>query len=120
MVDTATPTLPSRDLSHTVDFYERLGFVQTFRDDGWLILVRGGVQLEFFPNPDLDPARSSFGCCLRLDDVDAFHRACTEAGVQDCTVGFPRVHPPAREASGLRIGALLDPDGNLLRLVENA
>ncbi|GAA3525205.1 bleomycin resistance protein [Aeromicrobium flavum] len=120
MADLATPNLPSRDFSHTADFYARLGFTPSYRDDGWMILVRGDLQLEFFPDPDLDPARSSFGSCLRLDDVDAFHRVCVEAGVQDCTTGFPRLHPPVREASGLRIGALLDPDGNLLRLVENA
>ena len=36
-----------------------------------MILQRGGLQLEFFPYPDLDPATSSFGCCLRLDDLDA-------------------------------------------------
>jgi catechol 2,3-dioxygenase-like lactoylglutathione lyase family enzyme len=119
MVDTATPNLPSRDLDHTAAFYGRLGFTQSYRDDGWMILTRGGVQLEFFPDPDLDPARSSIGCCLRLDDVDAFHRACLKAGVLDSTTGFPRLHPPVREASGLRIGALIDPDGSLLRLVQN-
>ena len=29
------------------------------------------LQLEFFPYPDLDPATSLFGCCSRLDDLDA-------------------------------------------------
>jgi len=29
------------------------------------------------------------------------------------------VHLPQLEASGLRIGALLDPDANLLRLIAN-
>jgi hypothetical protein len=34
-------------------------------------------------------------------------------------LGWPRLHPPEVEASGLRIGALIDADGNLLRLVQN-
>jgi catechol 2,3-dioxygenase-like lactoylglutathione lyase family enzyme len=119
MTDRATPNLPSRDLAATAAFYGRLGFSERFRDDGWLILDRGGMTLEFFPYPDLDPAISSFGCCLRLDDVDAFHRTCLDAGLPETTRGFPRVHAPRPESSGLRIGALVDPDGTLLRLVGN-
>ena len=119
MVDRATPNLPSRDFAVTSDFYARLGFVEEFRDDGWMILTRGSVTLEFFPYSDLDPAASSFGSCLRLDDVDAFFQACVDAGVTQTTRGWPRLHAPRVEASGLRIGALLDPDASLLRLIAN-
>jgi len=119
MADRATPNLPARDFASTSAFYAQLGFTQDYRDDGWMILRRGGVSLEFFPFPDLDPFTSSFGCCLRLDDVDDFYAVCCAAGVAERTQGFPRVHPPRRESSGLRIGALLDPDGSLLRLVQN-
>lgn len=119
MPDRATPNLPSRDLEETARFYARLGFAQAFRDDGWMVLVRGALTLEFFPWPDLAPAANPCSCCLRLDDVDAFARVCRDAGVPEATTGFPRLHPPRREPSGLRIGALLDPEGSLLRLVEN-
>lgn len=120
MADRATPNLPARNLADTAAFYARLGFAETYRADGWMILARGDVVLEFFPYPDLDPATSSFGCCLRLDDVDAFHALCLQAGLPEQTTGWPRVHAPTAEASGLRIGALLDPDGSLLRLVQNS
>lgn len=119
MADTATPNLPSRDFATTSAFYARLGFTQTYRDEGWMILTRDGLMLEFFPFPDLDPAESSFGSCLRLDDVDAFYRVCLDAGLPESATGFPRLHPPRLEQSGLRIGALIDPDGTLLRLVGN-
>ncbi len=119
MADNATPNLPSRDFSATVDFYARLGFVEEYRDEGWLILTRGTLKVEFFPFPQLNPRESSFGCCLRLDDVDAFVRECLGAGIPQTSHGFPRVHAPQPVAAGLRIGALLDPDGTLLRLVEN-
>ncbi len=119
MPDSASPTLPSRDLAATSAFYDRLGFSEVFRDEGWMVLSRGEVMLEFFPCPGLDPAKSSFGCCLRLDDVDAFYRFCLDAGLPESTRGFPRLHPPRQEESGLRIGALIDPEGNLLRLIEN-
>ena len=120
MVNRATPNLPSRDLAATCAFYTRLGFVQEYRDAGWLILTRDGVTLEFFPFADLDPATSSFGCCLRLDDVDAFFESCKAAGVPVTTRGWPRLHPPGLEESGLRIGALIDVDGTLLRLIANS
>ena len=54
-----------------------------------------------------------------MDEVDAFHAECLTAGVPETTVGWPRVHRPRLEPSGMRIGALLDPDGSLLRLVQN-
>jgi catechol 2,3-dioxygenase-like lactoylglutathione lyase family enzyme len=119
MSDRATPNLPSRDFQTTADFYGRLGFSTEYRDGGWMILARGDVLLEFFPFPDLDPATSSFGCCLRLDDVDDFYERCRRVGIRDTTVGWPRIHQPRLEGSGLRIGALLDPDGTLVRLVQN-
>ena len=59
MTDRATPNLPARDLGATREFYATLGFAPRYADDGWLILTRGELQLEFFPYPDLDPATSS-------------------------------------------------------------
>lgn len=119
MPDHATPNLPSRDFDATEAFYAPLGFERTWRDDGWMILVRGGLTLEFFPHPDLDPLQSWFSCCLRLDDAEAFHAACLAAGVPEARTGQPRVHAPKREPWGGRVGALIDPDGTLLRFVQN-
>jgi hypothetical protein len=117
MTDHATPNLPSRDFDVTERFYAALGFTRRWRDEGWMILERGSIVLEFFPFPDLDPATSGFSCCLRLDDVDAFHAVCKGAGVPESRTGWPRLHPPEREAWGGRVGALVDPDCTLLRLI---
>ncbi|MFP5488957.1 MAG: bleomycin resistance protein [Acidimicrobiia bacterium] len=119
MADRATPNLPSRDFTVTSDFYAALGFVEDFRDHGWMILSRGDLVLEFFPYPDLDPATSSFGTCLRLDDLDAFYDACLAAGVPEASHGWPRLNAPSMDRSGLRLGALVDHDCTLLRLVAN-
>lgn len=42
MADHATPNLPSRDFEATPLFYARLGFTEIWRDEGWMILERGG------------------------------------------------------------------------------
>ncbi len=118
-MDRATPNLPSRDFDVTSRFYEPLGFTEAWRDDGWMILRRGDLQLEFFPLRELDPARSYAGTCLRLDDLDAFYAACIAAGIPEKGTGWPRLHPPRREAWGGRVGALVDPDCSLLRLIQN-
>ena len=119
MVDHATPNLPSRDLDATAAFYAPLGFDVRYRDPGWLILGRGTLVLEFFPDRGTDPASTAASCCLRLDDADAFHAVCVAAGVPESHLGWPRVHAPRPEDSGMRIGALVDLDGNLLRLVQD-
>jgi len=119
MADHATPNLPARDFDATAKFYGELGFEQGWRDDGWMILERGELMLEFFHWPGLDPLTSSFSCCLRLDDIDTLYAAAIAAGVPETTTGHPRLHPASTEASGMRIAYLVDPDGTLLRLVEN-
>lgn len=118
MPDVATPNLPSRDFEATARFYGKLGFVETWRDPAWMIIVRGGLTLEFFRYPDLAPGSSSFGCCFRMDDVDAFFQAVLLTGVSEATTGWPRAHRPKREPWGGLVGALVDPDGTLIRLVQ--
>ena len=118
MTDAATPNLPSRDFDATLAFYARLGFAATWRDAGWMIMTRGAMTIEFFLHPDLDPATSAFGCCFRMDDVDAFFAVVIAAGVPEARTGAPRAHRPKREAWGGMVGALIDPDGTLVRLVQ--
>ena len=63
MVDHATPNLPSRDLDATAAFYAALGFATAYHDPGWLILERGTLVLEFFPDPGMDPASTASSSC---------------------------------------------------------
>ncbi|MFM7348969.1 MAG: bleomycin resistance protein [Erythrobacter sp.] len=119
MADHATPNLPARDFAATAAFYAKLGFEEDFRSDGWMILSRGDVTLEFFPYPDLDPFQSAFSCCLRLDDLSAMMALVEASGVPDARRGIPRYHPARREESGLTIAYLIDPDGSLIRLIQN-
>lgn len=111
MADHVTPNLPSRDFDVTEAFYAKLGFATSWKDRGWMILQRGGLQLEFFPYPDLDPATSSFGCCLRLDDLDAMVALVNAAGAEEKSTGLARLRaatPPHWQA-GDKTGSAIAP-----------
>jgi catechol 2,3-dioxygenase-like lactoylglutathione lyase family enzyme len=117
-MDRATPNLPSSDLDRTAAFYQRLGFAGQFKDDGWMILGRGSIILEFFPMA-ADPKAMTGSACLRVDDLDALHVAFGAVGE---LLVFCRTTPgvlPIQEADGLRMFILIDPDGNLLRCLDN-
>jgi len=53
-----------------------------------------------------------------MADIDAFFTVITDAGVPEKRLGWPRTHRPKREAWGGTVGALIDPDGTLIRLVQ--
>ncbi len=119
MVDHAVPNLPSRDFDATVAFYGGFGFAVDYRDDGWLILHRGDLVLEFFLWPELVPERGSFLCSIRVDDVDALYAHVRASGVPEESVGMPRLHPVRMQPWGQRAGFLIDLDGTQLNLIEN-
>jgi catechol 2,3-dioxygenase-like lactoylglutathione lyase family enzyme len=119
MTDRAVPHLPSRDFEATVAFYGGFGFRPTYRDSEWLIMERGDLQLEFFPFAQLDPARSSFMCGLRVDDLDALYAAVRASGVAECAEGHPRLHAPSLQPWGRRVAHLIDLDGTQVNLIEN-
>ena len=118
-MDQATPNLPSIDFDSTAAFYSRIGFEVAWRDKGWMILKRCGLVLEFFPHPTLDPGDSWFSCCLRIDDLESFYADCQSANIPEKAQGFPRLHPPKEETSGLTIAYTCDVDGSLIRLIQN-
>lgn len=116
--DRITANLPARDLNETAAFYGALGFSVAFRDEGWMILRRGNLEIEFFPHSDLDPATSWFSACIRVADVDRLFMAWSKVGLPNS--GVPRLTAPIDEAPGLRIFALVDPNGSLLRCISDA
>ena len=117
-MDRATANLPSADLDRTAAFYAALGFTINFRDDGWMILDRGAITLEFFPVA-VDPKRTTGSACVRVDDLNSLYDDFRKAGQLP---RFCRTTPgvlPIRETYGLRMFMLIDPDGNLLRCIDN-
>jgi catechol 2,3-dioxygenase-like lactoylglutathione lyase family enzyme len=114
--DIAIPTLPSRSLNDTLAFYQRLGFVGEILGEGdsYAILQRGTVELHFFIHTELRPSESSFGCYIRVLDVESIHQAF--ALEQLSPRGIPRIDALEAKPWGMREFAVVDPDGNLLRI----
>jgi catechol 2,3-dioxygenase-like lactoylglutathione lyase family enzyme len=115
----AVPILPSRDLRETLAFYERLGFemagapLETY---DYLIVARGNLELHFWPKPDVDPLTTDVSCYFRVPDADALHREWEAIGVPHDRPSGSRLMPPVDTDYGMREFALVDPNGNLIRV----
>lgn len=120
MADRITANLPSRDFSATEAFYARLGFRTTFRDEGWMILQRGSLVLEFFPHPGVDKLTSWFSACIRVDDVAGLLAEWQATGLPSDPKSTPRLTGIFKHANAPRMFALVDEDGSLLRVIDNA
>ena len=114
--DLAIPILPSRDIAATTAFYRRLGFeggAHAF-DPGYAIFRRGTLDLHFFLHPTLVPEQSWAGAYLRVADVAAFRRDASDCALP--RTGIPRMDALGDKPWGLREFAIVDADGNLLRI----
>ena len=114
--DIAIPILPSRSVSDTLAFFKRLGFDGKICGDGdsYAILTRGTVELHFFTHSELRPAESCAGCYIRVLDVESIYRAFALAQLP--RRGIPRIDALEDKPWGMREFAIVDPDGNLLRI----
>lgn len=113
--DIAIPVLPSRSLNDTLAFYRRVGFEGHIHGQGnYAILTRGPVELHFFTHRELRPEESSAGCYIRVSDVEGFYQASASADLP--RKGIPRRDALEDKPWGMREFAIVDPDGNLLRI----
>ena len=117
--DRITANLPAANIDRTEAFYHRLGFDTGFKDDGWMILTRGPLELEFFAYPDVDPLTSWFSACIRVDDLDRLYADFGRAGLATDCFSTPRLTAPEKRPGIPRMFALVDPDGSLLRCLQN-
>lgn len=117
MPERITANLPARDFDETARFYAPLGFDVGFRDASWMILARNSLEMEFFPHPDLVPEESWFSACVRIHDLDALYAQWRP--VVGAEQGIPRTTPPAPIGHDLRMFALIDCNGSLLRCLSS-
>ena len=107
----AAPILPVREFDAACARYERMGFTVERHAGGseYGFAARDGVQLHLAASTWHDPRTSSVMVYLYVDDADALHAAWGSAELGG------RLHEPVDTDYGLREGAYVDPDGNLLR-----
>ena len=102
----------------TRTFYEGLGFVATgwwpSEFGGYAILKRGDLEMHFFSYSDLSPLTNYAGCYWRVNDVEVLHAGCVGTGLP--TAGTPRLTSIEEKPWGMREFALVDPNGNLIRV----
>lgn len=119
MPDRAVPIMPAKDLDATLAFYERLGFENAGAPPSewnYLIIRRGGVQLHFYGDPNVDPLTTAASCYVYTDDADALFAEWDATGVAADPATGSRLVPPVDTDYRLREFALVDPSGNLVRV----
>jgi hypothetical protein len=105
LVRSAIPVLPSADLERTAAFYAPVGFAESERHDGYLLLHSGDVELHFARHDTDTPT----GCFVFVADAAKLHEHLRHLGVDG-------VGPIAEQDYGLREFVLTDPDNNRVRI----
>lgn len=101
--------LPVRELDTALDHYRRLGFRVSRYDGGYGYAVRGAADFHLSVRNGLEPSRNASAVYLYVDDADALFDEWRAAGVEG------QFFEPHDTEYGLREGAHIDRDGNLLR-----
>jgi hypothetical protein len=109
--DRLSPVFPVRDIDSAVEHYGKLGFsVRRFEgQEPYAFAERDGIELHLAEVDDLRPKRNMSAVYLYVDDADALYREWARAGIDG------RLVEPSDTSYGLREGACLDRDANLIR-----
>jgi catechol 2,3-dioxygenase-like lactoylglutathione lyase family enzyme len=103
------PIFMTTDLDAALERFRRLGFATHAYEDVYGFADRDGVSLHIAVVRKIDLTATSCAAYLYVADADALHAEWTQAGVEG------RFHGPTDTDYGLREGAYVDPDGNLIR-----
>ncbi len=100
------PIFAVRDLDAAMRYYQRLGFtVRAYAGGGYGFATREGIEIHLGAVPDDDPRTGA--AYLFVDDAEDLAAVWRSAGVE--------VHPPQDTEWGQHEGAVVDPDGNVIR-----
>ena len=100
------PIFAVHDLDVAMDHYRRLGFnVRPYRGGGYGFVGRDDVEIHLGVVPDAD--RRTGSAYLFVDDAEDLAAVWRSAGVE--------LHSPEDTEWGQHEGAVVDPDGNIIR-----
>lgn len=103
------PILPSSDLARSLAYYRYLGFDVVEQAPDYARLSWHGAELHLYPHSDLDALANWAGCYVRVADPELVRTAWKRDGVE-C------LEAPAPAHCGPTLFAVVDPDGNTLRI----
>jgi catechol 2,3-dioxygenase-like lactoylglutathione lyase family enzyme len=109
--DRLSPVFPVRDLAQAIEHYRKLGF-QVRRYEGpdlYAFASRDGIELHLTQVSGLKPRKNMSAVYLYVDDADALYHEWSQAELDG------RLIEPSDTSYGLREGACLDRDANLIR-----
>jgi hypothetical protein len=100
------PIFPVRDLDVAMAHYQRMGFAtRAYEGGGYGYAVWDGIEIHLGTvSSDVLGTGSAY---VWVDDADKLTASWSAAGVD--------VHPPEDTAWGQHEGAVIDPDGNVIR-----
>ncbi len=105
------PVFPVRDIDAAARHYRALGFdVRPYEGDApYAFADRDGVSLHLAQVDRLNPKRNTTAVYAYVVDADTLFEEWRDAEIE-C-----HLHAPRDTEYGLREGACVDPDGNLIR-----
>jgi uncharacterized glyoxalase superfamily protein PhnB len=102
------PIFPVRDLEAALDHYQRLGFAtRAWEGGGYAFVTRDDIEIHLGVVPDLEEGAAKHSAYLWVEDADALAAAWRAAGAE--------VHGPEDTPWHQHEGAVVDPDGNVIR-----
>jgi hypothetical protein len=109
--DRLSPVFPVRAINLAIDHYTKLGFALRRYEgpDRYAFAERDGIEIHLAEVEGLKPKRNMSAIYLYVDDADALYREWSTAGIDG------RLVEPSDTSYGLREGACLDRDANLIR-----
>ncbi len=119
------PIFPSSGFDGTIAFYSHFGFAETARHgDEYLIVEHpSGIELHFYGGGTVKPRTNDHAAYVRFQSVETLDQLYARWNGLGNTPAFSRVagkigrlHAPVDTDYGLREFAVIDHDGNLLRL----
>ena len=106
-----SPVFPVRDIDLAVEHYRKLGFtVRPYEGpDAYAFAERDGIEFHLAQVSGLKPRQNMSAVYLYVDDADVLYEEWSRAGIDG------RLVEPSDTSYGLREGACLDRDANLIR-----
>ena len=102
------PVFAVRDVVESLEYYRRLGFAtREYEGGGYGFAVCDGVEIHLGQVPDGDPRAIRGTAYIWVEDAEETAQEWRSAGGD--------VHPPQDTDWGQHEGALVDPDGNIIR-----